>query len=81
MGAFRVISCISFTSISFSDFKLAGFWGSNVAYQKTNHHEYNLDYYCSQNSYDIIIIDLLHIFFDDQNESKFLHLGAARWLF
>ena len=59
---------------------MAGFWGSNVAYLKTQHQEYNLDYYCNQNSYDIIIIDLLHIFFDDQNASKFLHFEVISWL-
>ena len=56
---------------------MAGFWGSNAAYLKTNHHEHNLDYYCNQSSYDIIIIETLHIFFDDQNASKSLYQKAT----
>lgn len=66
--------------MSFSEFKIAGFWGSNAAYRSTSHHEENLDYYCKQNSYDIIIIDLLYIFFDERNASKCFHLETILWI-
>ena len=55
---------------------MAGFWGSNrISALRRN--ENNLAHYCSRKSYDIIIIDALTIFFDNQNASKFTYLDLT----
>ena len=56
---------------------MAGFWGQNRVFRVTGRDESNLADYCSRKSYDIIIIDALTVFFDDQNASKFIYLDSS----
>ena len=59
-----------------SNFKMAGFWGSNRISAR-GRNENNLAHYCSRKSYDIVIIDALTIFFDELNASKFTYLDLT----
>ena len=68
--------CNIFPLPLFIEFKMAGFWGSNrISALKRN--ENNLAHYCSRKSYDVIVIDALTIFFDNQNTSKFTYLDLT----
>ena len=60
----------------FTEFKMAGFWGQNRVFGASGRDENNLAHYCSRKSYDMIIIDALTVFFDDQNASKFVYLDS-----
>ena len=56
---------------------MAGFFFQNRVFRVTRRDESNLADYCSRKSYDIIIIDALTVFFDDQNASKFIYLDSS----